>query len=64
LRLFLTAAVLVASLAAPVNADIRPDQSAFRELYKELVETNTTLSAGSCALAAGKLRSSRIHSFV
>src|SRR5712671_4725590 len=31
---------------------LRPDQTAFRELYKELVETNTTLSAGSCTLAA------------
>ena len=31
---------------------LRPDQTAFRALYKELVETNTTLSAGSCTLAA------------
>jgi hypothetical protein len=31
---------------------LRPDQTAFRELYKELVQTNTTLSAGSCTLAA------------
>ena len=30
---------------------LRPDQVAFRALYKELVETNTTLSAGSCTLA-------------
>jgi acetylornithine deacetylase/succinyl-diaminopimelate desuccinylase-like protein len=27
----------------------------FRELYKELVETNTTLSAGSCTLAAQRM---------
>jgi len=27
----------------------------FRELYKELVETNTTLSAGSCTLAAERM---------
>jgi len=27
----------------------------FRELYKELVETNTTLSAGSCTAAAAKM---------
>ena len=33
--------------------ELRPDQSAFLALYKELVETNTTLSAGSCTLAAG-----------
>ena len=31
---------------------LRPDQVAFRSLYKELVETNTTLSAGSCTAAA------------
>ena len=31
---------------------LRPDQAAFRDLYRELVETNTTLSAGSCTLAA------------
>ena len=34
---------------------LRPDQAAFRELYKELVETNTTLSAGSCTLAAERM---------
>jgi len=34
---------------------LRPDQVAFLALYKELVETNTTLSAGSCTLAADKM---------
>jgi acetylornithine deacetylase/succinyl-diaminopimelate desuccinylase-like protein len=34
---------------------LRPDQSAFRALYKELVETNTTLSAGSCTVAAERI---------
>jgi len=34
---------------------LRPDQTAFRALYKELVETNTTLSAGSCTLAAQRM---------
>lgn len=33
----------------------RPDQLAFREIYKELVETNTTLSSGSCTEAAAKM---------
>lgn len=33
----------------------RPDQAAFREIYKELVETDTTLSAGDCTLAARKM---------
>ncbi len=31
---------------------VRPDQLSFRELYKELVEINTTLSVGSCTQAA------------
>ena len=34
---------------------LRPDQLAYLALYKELVETNTTLSAGSCTLAAERL---------
>ena len=40
---------------APAVPPLRPDQAAFRELYKELVETNTTLSAGSCTLAAERM---------
>ena len=32
-----------------------PDLVAFRALYKELVETNTSLSAGSCTLAAERM---------
>ena len=55
MRIFLTAAALAATLAAPARAEIRLDQAAFRELYKELVETNTTLSAGSCTLAAERM---------
>lgn len=35
--------------------DPRPDQLEFRDLYKELVETNTTLSSGSCTLAAERM---------
>src|SRR5271170_3728242 len=34
---------------------LRPDQVEFLALYKELVETNTTLSAGSCILAAERM---------
>src|ERR1700689_382048 len=40
--------------AAPMTP-LRPDQVAYRALYKELVETNTTLSAGSCTLAARRI---------
>src|SRR5580704_6695213 len=34
---------------------LRADQTAFLAIYKELVETNTTLSAGSCTLAAQRM---------
>ena len=36
----------------PPMGPLRPDQTAFLALYKELVETNTTFSNGSCTLAA------------
>ncbi len=53
-------AALAASLALPLGfpataQPTRPDQARFRALYKELVETNTTLSAGDCTLAAQKM---------
>ncbi|MFM9828845.1 MAG: M20/M25/M40 family metallo-hydrolase [Sphingomonas sp.] len=46
------AAMLVPAMAC---AQSRPDQQAFFGLYKELVETNTTLSAGSCTRAAEQI---------
>ena len=54
----LAAACLTASFAicTPGQADgIRPDQAEFREIYQELIETNTTLSAGNCTEAAEKM---------
>lgn len=33
----------------------RPDEQAFRALYEELIETNTTLSEGSCTLASERM---------
>jgi acetylornithine deacetylase/succinyl-diaminopimelate desuccinylase-like protein len=51
-------ALALASLPAfaePAPSSPRPDQAAFRALYKELVETNTELSNGSCTLAAGRM---------
>ncbi|MGH6966040.1 MAG: M20/M25/M40 family metallo-hydrolase [Phenylobacterium sp.] len=48
------AAIAFAATTAHAQA-VSPDQTAFRELYKELVETNTTLSAGSCTLAAERM---------
>jgi acetylornithine deacetylase/succinyl-diaminopimelate desuccinylase-like protein len=40
--------------AAPAGAP-RADQLAFRSLYRELIETNTSHSTGSCTLAAEKM---------
>jgi acetylornithine deacetylase/succinyl-diaminopimelate desuccinylase-like protein len=51
----LAGAALSAILVLPAAAQTRPDQIKFRELYKELVETNTTLSSGSCTLAAQRM---------
>jgi acetylornithine deacetylase/succinyl-diaminopimelate desuccinylase-like protein len=50
LALALAAGAAQAQTTAP-----RPDQLKFRALYKELVETNTTLSVGSCTLAAQRM---------
>ena len=55
MRIRLIAAMVAACIAASASAEIRPDQAAFRGLYKELVETNTTLSTGSCTLAAERM---------
>jgi len=55
MRIFLSM-VLAAAFAAPAAAtEQRPDQARFRALFKELIETNTTLSAGDCTLAARKI---------
>src|SRR5580698_9128561 len=53
------AALAVTTSPAPVLAQtqsLRPDQAAFRALYKELVETNTELSDGDCTLAASRMQ--------
>lgn len=49
--------VLIAALllAAPSVAAERLDQAAFKGLYRELVETNTQISNGSCTAAAAKM---------
>jgi acetylornithine deacetylase/succinyl-diaminopimelate desuccinylase-like protein len=54
LHLVASFSLLVAS-SAQAQA-LRPDQAQFRSLYKELVETNTTLSVGSCTEAAAKMQ--------
>src|SRR5687767_14592382 len=63
MRMILTAAALAALLGAEAPAQtptglmgpLRPDQQAFRELYEELVETNTVVNVGSCTDAAAKM---------
>ena len=54
----LGSAILAAPASAAASAAVaplRPDQTDFRSLYQELVETDTTLSAGSCTLAAQRM---------
>jgi acetylornithine deacetylase/succinyl-diaminopimelate desuccinylase-like protein len=55
--LFACAVSAAATAAATPTApqDSAAGEQRFRALYKELVETNTTLSAGNCTLAAERL---------
>ena len=50
-----TALLLLAVAPARASDTLRPDQVAYRDLFRELVETNTTLSAGNCTEAAAKM---------
>ncbi len=50
----LAALAAFSAFAAPPQ-DTPAGEQRFRELYKELVETNTTLSAGNCTLAAERM---------
>lgn len=49
------AAIAIATSTRAQTPATRPDQLAFRALYEELVETNTTLSVGSCTLASERM---------
>src|SRR5271170_4226686 len=49
-----TAAVLLAT-SPHAGAQDHPGEAKFRELYQELIETNTALSNGSCTLAAERM---------
>ncbi|MGH6786086.1 MAG: M20/M25/M40 family metallo-hydrolase, partial [Novosphingobium sp.] len=51
----LIGATLLAGAAHAQTAPLRADQTEFRALYKELVETNTTVTTGSCTLAAERM---------
>ena len=54
--IFLATAIAGIFAAAGPAQSQAPDESAFRALYKELVETNTTRSVGSCTQAAEAMR--------
>jgi acetylornithine deacetylase/succinyl-diaminopimelate desuccinylase-like protein len=49
------ALAVMATSAGAQTATLRPDQAEFRSLYQELVETDTTLSSGSCTLASERM---------
>ena len=53
LNMMIAMALIAAAPAA--RAENGSGEQRFRDLYQELVETNTTLSAGSCTLAAERL---------
>jgi acetylornithine deacetylase/succinyl-diaminopimelate desuccinylase-like protein len=55
LALALTLPLLANAQAATQAMTLRPDQQEYFGLYKELIETNTTLSQGSCTEAAAKM---------
>ena len=57
-NLLISSALLIfatGSRAAPPEVGSAATEAQFRDLYKELVETNTTLSSGSCTLAAERM---------
>jgi len=64
MRILLAASMLaLAACATPsatststASTDPRAGEPEFRALYKELIETNTTLSVGSCTLASERMK--------
>jgi acetylornithine deacetylase/succinyl-diaminopimelate desuccinylase-like protein len=55
LSILLASALVAPSLASAQTMTLRSDQQEYFGLYKELIETNTTLSQGSCTEAAAKM---------
>jgi acetylornithine deacetylase/succinyl-diaminopimelate desuccinylase-like protein len=52
---YLISLVLLATFASTTNAQTPQDRTAFLNIYRELIETNTTYSAGDCTRAAKQL---------
>ena len=55
-RRSMLAGLFLAAPGAATAATASADETAFRNLYRELVEINTTLSAGNCTQAADAMR--------
>jgi acetylornithine deacetylase/succinyl-diaminopimelate desuccinylase-like protein len=55
-RVAAAAAILWVSIGTGGAQAIPPDEAAFRAIYKELIEINTTRSAGNCTQAAEAMR--------
>jgi acetylornithine deacetylase/succinyl-diaminopimelate desuccinylase-like protein len=53
--LAILAAGLSATAATAQPAPLAPDKAEFRALYKELVETDTSITTGSCTVAAERM---------
>ena len=51
----LVSALTMTSMVVAADSKSRAGEAEFREVYKELVETNTALSNGSCTLAAERM---------
>lgn len=58
-HLLLSAGAVLATLAVPASALAQsytaPDQLAFREMFRELIETRSSVSGGECTLAAERM---------
>ena len=54
-RMILGSLALAFPLAAPAQQPLRPDRASFRALYQELVETDTSITTGSCTALADKV---------
>jgi acetylornithine deacetylase/succinyl-diaminopimelate desuccinylase-like protein len=55
LKILVSSAFFLLTIGLNALAADRPGEASFRELYKELIETNTALSSGSCTLAAERM---------
>ena len=55
LKVYALTALLFATAVTAADSKSRAGEPAFREVYRELVETNTALSNGSCTLAAERM---------